>query len=74
MKKAAVKFTAVEQHLVDGGVRNLREFGYPDCTAENILTDRIYRAFFASMLKDNEGRDAQADKAIRSLLERIPKP
>jgi hypothetical protein len=52
--------------LIAAGVKNLREFGYPSCTAENILTDDIFKAFFVGMLKDNKGKGA--DKEIDALL------
>lgn len=55
--------------LVTAGVKNLREFGYPDVNAENILTDKIYSAFFKSMLNDNLGKGY--DKDINALLEEI---
>lgn len=58
----------VREHLLAAGVKNLREFGYPDCTAENILTDLIYRQFFVSMLRDNYGQDSRADVEIAKLL------
>lgn len=58
----------IQARLVDAGVRNLREFGYPNCTKENILTDEIYKAFFAQMLRENRGKMAAADPAIDDLL------
>ena len=55
--------------LIAAGVRNLREFGYPSCNAENILTDQVYRMFFVRLLRDNLGqRDKVADAAINELL------
>ena len=58
----------MKDKLIAAGVKNLREFGYPKCNAENILTDQIYKAFFVSMLKDNKGHSPQVDKAIDELL------
>jgi hypothetical protein len=59
----------MEDKLIAAGVKNLHEYGYPECNKANILTDKIYRAFFASMLKDNKGKaGATVDKAIDSLL------
>ena len=37
--------------LIANGVRNLKEFGYPGVTKENILTDPIYREFFIGNLE-----------------------
>ena len=55
--------------LIAAGVRNLKEFGYPSVTPENILTDIIYSGFFKSMLEDNLGKGA--DDAINALLAEI---
>lgn len=61
--------SAIEKQLIEAGVKNLREFGYPDCNADNILTDQIYGAFFKSMLEDNKGLGV--DREIKSLLDRL---
>ena len=42
--------------IIETGVRNLKEFGYPNASKNNILTDPIYSAFFKSMLEDNLGK------------------
>lgn len=60
--------TQVEKRLIAAGVKNLKEFGYPNCTPENILTDCVFSQFFKSMLEDNRGQNPQADVAISSLL------
>lgn len=62
---------SVRAKLIAAGVRNLKEFGYPGVTVENILTDDIYSRFFKSMLEDNKGKGADAD--IDSLLADIGK-
>jgi hypothetical protein len=62
----------IENQLIASGVKNLREFGYPKCDKDNILTDRIYKAFFASMLEDNKGKAGEAvDKVIDTLLAKV---
>lgn len=62
----------IEAKLIEAGVKNLRQFGYPNCDKSNILTDEIYRAFFLSMLEDNKGKaGCLADKAIDSLIAKI---
>jgi len=51
------KQTASEEtrrKLLENGARNLRNFGYPDATAENILDVMIFRELFKAMLKDDE--------------------
>lgn len=55
--------------IIEAGVRNLKEFGYPNASKDNILTDPIYSAFFKSMLEDNLGKGA--DEAINQLLSEI---
>jgi len=58
----------VKDKLIAAGVKNLKQFGYPECNAQNILTDRVYKAFFSEMLKDNKGHGADVDEAIDELL------
>lgn len=41
-------------HLLMAGVRNLKEFGYPDVSIQNVATDPLYRKFFRKMLIDAE--------------------
>lgn len=59
----------IRKKLIDAGVRNLKEFGYPGVTAENILPDPVYAGFFESMLLDNKGKaGSDVDKVIDQLL------
>ena len=58
----------MKKKLIEAGVRSLKEFGYPECNADNILTDDVYKQFFASMLKDNKGHSGEIDRAIDELL------
>jgi hypothetical protein len=59
----------IREHLIAAGVKNLKEFGYPDVNAENLLTDIVYSGFFASMLRDNLGQGV--DEQINALLAEI---
>ena len=59
----------IRSQLIDAGVRNLKQFGYPDVSAENILTDGVYSGFFKSMLNDNLGRGF--DTYIKAILAEI---
>jgi hypothetical protein len=59
--------------IIKNGVNNLKEFGYPDADEKNILTDMVYSAFFASMLRDNLGHNDILDASINSLLDEIAK-
>lgn len=38
--------------LIEAGIHNLKQFGYPSVNKDNILTDMIFKEFFKSMLKD----------------------
>lgn len=61
----------IEDRLIAAGVRNLKEYGYPGVTAENICTDYVFKAFFVAMLNDNLGQgDEVVDHAIRNLIKR----
>lgn len=44
----------IREGLIKAGVKNLKEFGYPGVTSENILTDRVYKQFFIFLLKSGE--------------------
>lgn len=61
----------MREKLIAAGVRNLHEFGYKNCTAENIMTDDIYKLFFKSMLEENKGNGEAIDKEIDTLLSEI---
>ena len=61
----------MKEKLIAAGVKNLREFGYPHCTADNILTDEVYKAFFKHMLEENKGQRSDVDEAIEALLAEI---
>ena len=53
----------MKNEVIENGVKNLKEFGYPNVNSENIFTDEIYRAFFKSMLKDS--MDMTTNKTIQ---------
>lgn len=58
----------MREKLIANGVKNLKEFGYPEVNETNILTDVIYSAFFKNMLQDNFGHSSEIDKVINELL------
>ena len=64
----------MKNKLIEAGVKNLQAFGYPGCNKDNILTDKLYKAFFDSMLRDNLGNGETIDKAINELLSVKPLP
>lgn len=57
--------------LIEQGVKNLKTYGYPSATASNILTDRLFAAFFMSMLESNLGNGKDVDKAIQDLIAEV---
>jgi hypothetical protein len=59
----------IKDRLILAGVRNLKEFGYPTVTKENILTDYVFSQFFLAMLQDNRGSNELINKAIDELIE-----
>ena len=58
----------IREHLLKAGVKNLKEFGYPEVTTETILTDEVYKEFFKSMLEEILGNGKQVDEVINQLL------
>ena len=61
----------IEQKLIEKGIKNLNQFGYPDVNKDNIFTDLIYSQMFKSMLEDNKGHRVDIDTAIDNLLAKI---
>lgn len=59
----------IKDAIVRNGVKNLKEYGYPDVTVKNIMSDQIYSQFFKSMLNDNLGKGS--DEEINALLEEL---
>lgn len=58
----------MKEMLIQDGVARLKEFGYPDVNEENILTDRVYKAFFKKMLAGIRGIHPVSDEAINEIL------
>ncbi len=61
----------IRTHLLKAGAKNLREFGYPDVTPENIMDSMVTRMFFESMLDENIGNGSEIDKVINELKAEI---
>jgi len=63
----------IKELILEYGVNQLKEFGYPDVTSETILTDKIYKRFFKPMLMDlidnNEGDES--NEVIKELISDI---
>ena len=60
--------SSIKENLISNGVKNLKEFGYPNVTMENIFTDSIYSKMFKRMLENNKGEDKQIDIYIDEIL------
>lgn len=64
----------MRNRIINAGVRQLRDFGYPSCNAANIMTDTVFKEFFKTML---EGTFADAPEggplsvACKSLLDEL---
>lgn len=57
----------LRNQLITAGVRNLKEFGYPEVNGDNIITDHIYSVFFRRMLEEN--RDANEAAMTREIAD-----
>ena len=60
----------IREKIIAAGVRSLQQFGYPDCNNENIMTDKVFKAFFESQLQELiSGRSSRIIKeASKELL------
>jgi hypothetical protein len=59
---------SIRAKLIAAGVQNLIAYGYVLATADNILTDEVYSAFFRAMLDSNKGHGRDIDREIDVLL------
>ena len=78
MKKLEMTTEQIKNKLIEAGVRNLKAFGYPDISKDNILTVPIFSMFFKSMLEDECNSSTlkkypNIDKARKELLAEINK-
>lgn len=48
-----LKLTKNQKLIVEQGVKNLIEFGYPNVNSKTIFTDYMFASFFIEMLKEN---------------------
>lgn len=61
----------MKEKIIQNGVKNLKEFGYPHVNEQNILTDIIYSAFFKNMLEENKGQNSMIDEVLDELIDQI---
>lgn len=57
--------TIKRDDLLKAGVKHLKEFGYPKCTVDNIITDRVYGQFFESMLESTKDELTGVPSAVK---------
>jgi hypothetical protein len=62
-----------EQFILGTIASGLRKFGYPKCTPENVLTDKIYAKFAKLQLQEliDDHPNATFAPTVQRLLERI---
>jgi hypothetical protein len=63
--------TYVREKLIEAGVNNIRKFGYPGVTGDNILTEPWFMMLFRKMLVDNKGNGEDIDAVIDGLIVEI---
>lgn len=62
----------IKNKLIQAGIKNLKEFGYPYVNNKNILSDLVYASFFKSMLEENKGQSISlVDECIDELIDVI---
>ena len=61
----------VRDKLIRAGVRNLRDFGCPDASPDNILTVPVFAGMFRHMLESDLGHGDAADRIIFDLIAEI---
>lgn len=54
---------------------NLREFGYPDCTPDTVLTTKVFAMFAKSQLQDfmDDCGRAEVTEVVQPMLDQIAK-
>lgn len=62
----------IREKIIANGVKNLREYGFASCNEGNILTDKVYAAFYLKSLPYNLGElNDTVDDVIKSLIKEI---
>lgn len=54
----------IETALIKKGVEALKDYGYPEVSEDNIISDEIYSSFFKEMLRGSIGQSRDIDNAI----------
>ncbi len=64
-------FLKSRQQLIEAGVNNLKEFGFPDANKDNILSDAVYARFFGRMLLDSKEKHPEAAADIDAVAAQL---
>lgn len=68
----ALKDSEIREHLITAGIKNLKDYGYPNVNKNNIISELIYSSFFLAMLNDNLGKSTKkVDGVINELITEI---
>lgn len=59
---------ALREKVIELAVEALTEFGYNGVNKENIMTDKIFKAFFWAELLKSKGQNAQLDEVIQDII------
>lgn len=59
------------EQILGAVARNLREFGYPDCTADNVLTTYLFGQFAKSQLEDFMELNPSTSDIVQPMLDEI---
>lgn len=65
---------AMKQEILAAVARNLQEFGYPDATAENVATTKLFAMFGRDQVEgfaEKHGGNEEVQAATRSILEQM---
>jgi len=63
--------TEIKNHLIKNGVKNLKEFGYPEVSEDNLMTDEVYKLAFKAMLENNKGFGQRLDAIIDEMISEV---
>lgn len=62
----------LKERILDGVAKNLREFGYPDATAQNVATTKLFAMFGKDQVQDFMDEkcvgNPEAEQACREIL------
>lgn len=68
----AIALKRLRMRFINAGVQALRDYGYPNVSAQNICTDKIYKSFFAAQVQEAldaaQNKHADAQVVLRALL------